>query len=83
MIKQSILIKVKDVLKTNSPILDYIINRLSNAGAPIKRKSHTKVGLSDDDFEITGNIKCSHLPNGDLFYEWTSKEVKDINNDEI
>lgn len=71
LVKNSLLIRERDVMSSNLPIFDYIMIKLEDAGAPIKFKSLTKCNTSEEDFEITAPMKLDINPlTGDLLYFW-------------
>ena len=64
-------IRASDVLRSSQTPINYIVDRLQKAGAPIKRKSLTKVKITEDDIEITGTLRLETCPKfGDITYFW-------------
>ena len=69
--KNSLKIRNIDILKAAGPILDYVMARLYDAGAPIKPKSLTKCNTTKEDYEITGDLRLETCKEtGDITYYW-------------
>ena len=50
--------------------LTYMISTLVDLGAPIKLKSLTKTPITQDDFEVTGNLEEHHTVHGEVTFRW-------------